>query len=105
MNEPQTVLVIGGGIAGLSAARELARHGFSVTLLEAASRLGGRIFTFRLNGAKPVELGAEFVHGCPPDLWRLLKAIPLATREVDTEHYISELEGALKPFPFEDELE
>lgn len=35
------VVVIGGGIAGMGAARELLRHGASVTLLESNPRLGG----------------------------------------------------------------
>ncbi len=37
-------LVIGAGLAGLAAARELKRHGHEVLVLEARDRLGGRIF-------------------------------------------------------------
>src|SRR5262245_34385269 len=43
---PQTVLVIGGGLAGLAATQALADRGFAVTLLEARSRLGGRASSF-----------------------------------------------------------
>jgi monoamine oxidase len=58
----KTVLILGGGIAGLAAARELARHNIQVTVLEAQNRLGGRIHTIH-NGGPPIELGAEFIHG------------------------------------------
>lgn len=57
-----SVLVIGGGIAGLAAGLALARHRVSVTVIEAKDRLGGRIHTIR-DQSVPVELGAEFVHG------------------------------------------
>src|SRR5580704_5490605 len=41
-----SVLVIGGGLAGLAAATALAPHGFRVTVLEARNRLGGRAASF-----------------------------------------------------------
>lgn len=43
----RSVLVIGAGIAGLTAAWHLARNGFSVTVLEATGRIGGRSLTLR----------------------------------------------------------
>ena len=44
------VVVVGGGLAGLSAALELADAGVPVTLLESRSRLGGATWSFRRNG-------------------------------------------------------
>lgn len=56
------VLVIGAGIAGLSAAVALSEAGAEVTVIEARDRIGGRIFTDRSLGV-PVEHGANFIHG------------------------------------------
>lgn len=47
---PKTVLVVGGGVAGLEAARVAAERGHRVTLAEASDRLGGQ---FRLAGLQP----------------------------------------------------
>jgi monoamine oxidase len=63
-------LIIGGGIAGLTAARHLTGAGLHVTLLEARDRLGGRIYT-ESTDEFPVELGAEFVHGRPDEILAL----------------------------------
>lgn len=56
------VIVIGAGMAGLSAAAELQRHGKRVVVLEARNRIGGRIWTDRSLGI-PVEMGASWIHG------------------------------------------
>ncbi|MCB1406694.1 MAG: FAD-dependent oxidoreductase, partial [Rhodobacteraceae bacterium] len=57
------VLVIGAGIAGLAAARELRRAGQPVMVIEARARLGGRLQTSRLWPDRPVDLGASWIHG------------------------------------------
>ena len=76
------ILIIGAGMAGLTAARTLAEAGRRVTLLEASSRVGGRIHTIR-EGDEIIELGAEFVHGKPPELWSLIEEANLETYELD----------------------
>ena len=52
------VVIIGAGVAGLTAARELAAAGVQVLVLEARDRLGGRVLTHHTADG-PVELGAE----------------------------------------------
>jgi len=56
------VVIVGAGMAGLAAARELKNHGFEVTIVEARERPGGRIWTDRTLGL-PVDLGAAWIHG------------------------------------------
>jgi monoamine oxidase len=68
------VLVIGAGVAGLAAARELSGHGVRVVVLEARGRIGGRIHTIHAPGDPvPVELGAEFID-VPGPAWDVLRA-------------------------------
>lgn len=61
--DPNThVLVVGAGLAGLSAARILHDAGVSVTVIEARDRIGGRTWTADVDGAA-VDLGAAWLHG------------------------------------------
>ena len=62
------VIVIGGGFAGVTAARELARGGLTVLLLEARDRRGGRTWTDSWNGS-PIERGGGWVHWHQPHVW------------------------------------
>jgi len=56
------VIVVGAGIAGLSAAHQLFKGGCEVTVIEAKSQIGGRIHTDRSFGF-PKDLGAGWIHG------------------------------------------
>ena len=74
------VVVIGAGMAGLSAGRALAEAGLKVLVVEAQDRIGGRILTRHI-GEEAIELGAEFIHGRPPELWALIEEAGLETYE------------------------
>ena len=113
MNEASDVLIIGGGIAGLTAARELTAVGLRVTLLEARIRLGGRIWTHQAPGF-PVELGAEFIHGKPDEILGLAAeaALPVVPVEGDfcrkvsgswshAGHWMAEVEHLFAAMPGE----
>jgi monoamine oxidase len=56
------IVVVGAGVAGLTAARELTRKGRQVVVLEARDRIGGRIHTVKVGG-ETVDLGATWIHG------------------------------------------
>jgi monoamine oxidase len=56
------VLIVGAGMAGLSAARILVDAGLRVRVIEARDRIGGRVYTDRGWGV-PVEMGASWIHG------------------------------------------
>ncbi|HEY1510498.1 MAG TPA: NAD(P)/FAD-dependent oxidoreductase [Solirubrobacteraceae bacterium] len=62
------IIVVGGGFAGVTAARELALRGRSVLLLEARDRLGGRTWTAPWNGSR-IEYGGAWVHWHQPHTW------------------------------------
>ena len=53
---PDSVIVIGAGLAGLAAARRLSEAGRTVTLLEASDRVGGRVRTERVETAHGLHL-------------------------------------------------
>jgi monoamine oxidase len=56
------VIVVGAGVSGLTAARDLTEAGYDVTVVEGRDRLGGRIHTVDDLGP-PLDLGASWIHG------------------------------------------
>ena len=81
------VAIIGAGVAGLAAAGVLAQGGLSVRCLEAHPFAGGRIRTVRDPlDSFPVELGAEFVHGLPPETWQIIQRAGLKVVEHSGKH-------------------
>lgn len=59
----ERILIIGAGMAGVSAGRRLHDAGHQVTILEARDRIGGRMWTSRRWEDNPVDLGASWIHG------------------------------------------
>jgi monoamine oxidase len=98
-------VILGAGAAGLAAAIELASAGIATTILEARDRIGGRMFTqWDRNTNTAVELGAEFIHGMPGEIWECLKAHRVSVREVEGDFWSVENQQ-LSPVPFFSDVE
>ncbi|MCA1226359.1 FAD-dependent oxidoreductase [Saccharopolyspora sp. 6M] len=68
VTEETDVIVVGGGVSGLIAARELSGRGLRVTVLEARDRLGGRVWTDHRLG-RDLEIGGTWLHWVQPHAW------------------------------------
>ena len=82
-------IIIGAGACGLMAARELAKAGKKITILEARQRIGGRIWPiskeeFRVDA----DGGAEFVHGPAPVIRSLISEFSLTFVPSEGETWI-----------------
>ena len=79
------VLVLGGGLAGLAAARELTDTGCDVTVLEARDRVGGRVWSVALDNGEVAEMGAEWIMPDSTELqaWATRFGVPLIEPGID----------------------
>jgi len=64
------VVIIGGGAAGIAAARRIADAQIECLLLEARPRLGGRAWTSTEHSAFPIDLGCGWLHSADRNPWR-----------------------------------
>lgn len=73
----QRVVIIGGGLSGLTLAYLLGKKGIQAQILEASPRLGGRIQTIKGKNDTPLELGATWFSDIHPNLLELIDELGL----------------------------
>jgi len=83
----QSVIVVGGGLAGMVVARELASRGWQVTLLERSQRLGGKAGSDIKNG-RPVEHGYHVFPKWYPNVRAILERINVKLIDFDRYHFL-----------------
>jgi len=79
MAEAADVLVVGAGLAGLAAARDLTAAGRSVLVLEARDRVGGRVVNAEMGDGKIVEMGGQWAGPTQDKLLSLAAELAVAT--------------------------
>lgn len=77
MNSNEKIIIIGGGLSGLTLAYKLSLQNIRTTVLEASSRIGGRIQTVKGSLGMPMELGATWFSDMHPNLNSLIEELGL----------------------------
>ena len=98
---PGSALVVGGGLAGLVAARELAARGLEIELLEARFRVGGRVWSWELGNGAVIEMGAEFILPGNTELTALAGQLGLGFWDKGMRYGMREPRGGLGVSPEE----
>jgi monoamine oxidase len=94
MAEAADVLVVGAGLAGLTAARNLTAAGRSVLVLEARDRVGGRVVNQDIGDGKIVEMGGQYAGPTQDRLLVLAEELGVTTFPTyDTGHKVLHLNG------------
>ncbi len=94
------VAIVGAGLAGLTAARELARHGKSVLVVEARDRVGGRTLNHSLGGGHVIEVGGQWIGPTQDRLAALAKQVGVKTfKTYNQGENISWIDGAATRYP------
>ena len=74
------IIILGAGISGIYLGYKLKKAGFSITILEANNRIGGRIYTKKVNDTK-VELGATWLWRYNEELLKVCKELNISLFE------------------------
>ena len=92
-------IIVGAGLAGLSAADELVQKGARVCVLEAADRVGGRVETVALNDGTPVDLGGQWLGPSQNQMYALCRRFSVETYPSHTRgQNILELGGSRRAY-------
>lgn len=96
--KPKSVIIIGAGFSGLTAAHLLRREGVRVTVLEGRNRVGGRVFSFQpdMDSSQIIELGAEWVGNSHTSLIGMCKEFGLELFNNQFETHLT-YEGVYTP--------
>jgi len=90
------VVVIGAGVAGLVAARDLTRSGYRVAVLEARDRVGGRLLNAVLPGGAPIEVGGQWVGTGQTQVLDLIAELGLSLfATYDSGRHVADLDGRI----------
>ena len=81
-NKKPTIVILGAGICGASAAHALQGENVHIIVLEASKRVGGKLHTVRVDG-KPIELGATWLHCTTPSALKFKKKIETLMADQD----------------------
>ena len=93
------VVVVGAGLAGLTAARRLSERGTSVVVLEARDRVGGRVHNHDIGGGKVVEVGGQWIGPTQDRLAALAAELGVGTFPTHGEgHNLIEYGGTLRRY-------
>ncbi len=90
LNKSLSVVVVGGGLAGLAAAYELSQRGFNVTLLEKAPQLGGKIASWLIQMDNETFMMEHGFHGFFPQYYNLnnlVKELNIVDNFLDLKFY------------------
>ncbi|KAM4795710.1 amine oxidase [flavin-containing] A-like [Rhinophrynus dorsalis] len=99
MSNEYDVIVIGGGISGLAAAKLLNESGLSVVVLEARDRVGGRTHTIRNKEVQYVDVGGAYVGPTQNRILRLSKELGIQTYKVNvSQRFIHHVKGRTHAF-------
>jgi oxygen-dependent protoporphyrinogen oxidase len=98
MSDPRRTAVVGAGIAGLTAARELVATGREVTVLEGSPRIGGKLMTNEVAGIS-VDVGAESMLARRPEGVELARGVGLEVVHPATTSSAVWTREALRPLP------
>ena len=93
------IVVVGAGLAGLSAARSLRASGCDVAVVEARDRVGGRVLNHRLPGGEVIEIGGQWIGPQQLRINKLVAELGLETFPTyDTGENLLDLDGKVKHY-------